>query len=154
LHVLYGLIQDEDLRARMTRAGADVERMEKRMLDDLERVEVLPPGTAMDMSLDARRALNWAATLGYSQERDGSCTDMLGALIRRAPEVDAVFATGGVRALDLLVELIHGPTSRRAPETPHLAVVLVNDNFTTMEFVVEILEKVFELDKEEATRSM
>lgn len=39
-------------------------------------------------------------------------------------------------------------------EPPKYAVMLHNDNYTTMEFVVEVLEKFFQKNKEEAVKVM
>lgn len=41
-----------------------------------------------------------------------------------------------------------------APPPPLYKVLLLNDDFTPMEFVVKVLEGIFHLDREQATRVM
>lgn len=43
---------------------------------------------------------------------------------------------------------------RVAPPPPLYKVLLLNDDFTPMEFVVKVLEGIFHLDREQATRVM
>ena len=43
---------------------------------------------------------------------------------------------------------------RRRPQPPLYRVILLNDDYTPMEFVVEVLEKFFGMDRSTATRVM
>ena len=50
--------------------------------------------------------------------------------------------------------LVVEPAKPKLAKPPLWKVVLLNDDYTPMEFVVEILEVFFKLDKEQATRVM
>lgn len=41
-----------------------------------------------------------------------------------------------------------------AKEAPRYQIVFLNDDFTPMEFVVHVLEDIFKMSREEATRAM
>ncbi len=51
-------------------------------------------------------------------------------------------------------ESISSETDKEVEEPPMYKVMLLNDDYTTMEFVVEILTYVFQKSSEEATRIM
>lgn len=46
------------------------------------------------------------------------------------------------------------PEKARVKPPPLFKVILLNDDYTPMEFVVEILQKFFAMDREQATRIM
>ncbi len=51
-------------------------------------------------------------------------------------------------------ESVESETDREVEEPPMYRVMLLNDDYTTMEFVVEVLVYVFQKSAEEATRIM
>jgi len=51
-------------------------------------------------------------------------------------------------------ESISSETDKEVEEPPMYKVMLLNDDYTTMEFVIEILTYVFQKSSEEATRIM
>ena len=51
-------------------------------------------------------------------------------------------------------ESVKSETDRKVEEPPMYRVLLLNDDYTTMEFVVEVLVYVFQKSAEEATRIM
>ena len=53
-----------------------------------------------------------------------------------------------------LEESVSSETDQEVDEPPMYKVMLLNDDYTTMEFVVEVLEYVFQKSAEEATRIM
>ena len=53
-----------------------------------------------------------------------------------------------------LAEDVRSKTKHRTQEPPQYRVLLHNDNYTTMEFVIEILMVVFNKSVEESTRIM
>jgi ATP-dependent Clp protease adaptor protein ClpS len=50
--------------------------------------------------------------------------------------------------------LVMHETEQRLKRPPLYRVVLLNDDYTPMEFVVEVLERFFQMDRESATRVM
>ena len=51
-------------------------------------------------------------------------------------------------------ESVKSETDRKVEEPPMYRVLLLNDDYTTMEFVIEVLVYVFQKSAEEATRIM
>ena len=51
-------------------------------------------------------------------------------------------------------ESVKSETDRKVEEPPMYLVMLLNDDYTTMEFVIEVLVYVFKKSAEEATRIM
>ncbi len=51
-------------------------------------------------------------------------------------------------------ESVKSETDRKVDEPPMYRVMLLNDDYTTMEFVIEVLVYVFKKSAEEATRIM
>ena len=51
-------------------------------------------------------------------------------------------------------ESVKSETDRKVEEPPMYRVMLLNDDYTTMEFVIEVLVYVFKKSAEEATRIM
>ena len=51
-------------------------------------------------------------------------------------------------------ESVSSETDQEVDEPPMYKVMILNDDYTTMEFVVEVLEYVFQKSAEEATRIM
>ena len=51
-------------------------------------------------------------------------------------------------------ESVSSETDKEVDEPPMYKVMILNDDYTTMEFVVEVLEYVFQKSAEEATRIM
>ncbi len=52
------------------------------------------------------------------------------------------------------VGVIEAPAKPKLKEPPMYKVILLNDDYTPMEFVVEVLQKFFSMDREKATQIM
>jgi ATP-dependent Clp protease adaptor protein ClpS len=143
VHVLYGLVQDETVTGAIAGSGGDPTALEDRVLAALDTGPVTDGGAL----------LGHAAGLAHHHERQASCVDLWAALAGTAAAKlidDADIARGTV-----LFALVHG--SEPALDlalSGDVFVVLRNDNFTTQEFVTEILESVFELPAERARAVM
>jgi ATP-dependent Clp protease adaptor protein ClpS len=59
-----------------------------------------------------------------------------------------------VHTTDLVEESVSSETDQEVDEPPMYKVMLLNDDYTTMEFVVEVLVYVFQKSAEQATQIM
>lgn len=159
LHVLYGLLQDEDVIAAVRTAGGDPDALEDRVLAALAAPAPAPaPAPADDAHDDAhddgQRIIGRAATLAHLAGRLASCTDLWAALaVAHAATLidDSKLDRGAV-----LFALFHGG---REPEVApaddrDVFVVLRNDHYTTQEFVCGVLRDVFALSDAQAKEIM
>jgi ATP-dependent Clp protease adaptor protein ClpS len=150
LHVLYGLLQDEQVATAIQRAGADPSALEDRVLAALDAHRVTP-----DTAREAGWILAYAVAASEDTGRNASCTDLWAAVSRSASEAAGLLDASGVSRVGVLFLLFHG-------EEPEIAeglagdvhVVLRNDHYTTREFVCDVLERVFALPPSEATTRM
>jgi ATP-dependent Clp protease adapter protein ClpS len=150
LHILYGLLQDDDVIAAIRSAGGDPDAIEDRVLAALGRA----PAPAPD--LDNPDDGHWliARAIARRHERQVACAD-LWALLGDFPVTklldDAKLDRGAV-----LFILFHGGPAPDLPPADHrdVFVVLRNDHFTTQELVCRVLREVFELADPEAHATM
>jgi ATP-dependent Clp protease adaptor protein ClpS len=149
-HVLYGLLQDEDFVAAITRLGGDAtvieDRVQVELADQAKFISAEPP--------DMTHLLGHAYHVATHEKRSVTCVD-LWAYASRLPAAQLVRA-GKVTEHELRFTLVHGmpePSTDLADRTD-VHVVLRNDSFTTREFVVQILREVFDLADDEAETRM
>ena len=148
LHMMRGLLQDEEFTAAIERLGGTVATIEDRVLDELDRAPNLAPDEAA-----LRQVLGIAIAMAQHQGRLASCIDIW-AYLARTPAGQLV-ATGGVDPGALLFLLVHGfPEPKELPLAPQVELVLRNDDYTTQEQVVAILRDVFELSAADAQAKM
>jgi len=147
LHVLYGLLQDEDVIAAITTAGGDPDGLEDRVLAALATANA-------EARADGQWIVGHAATIAHRAGRQATCTDLWASLPESYAATlidDAKLARGAV-----LFALFHGG---REPEVTladdrDVFVVLRNDHYTTQQFVCSILCDVFALPEARATAIM
>jgi ATP-dependent Clp protease adaptor protein ClpS len=146
-HVLHGLLQEESFAGAVPRLGLDVDAIERRMFSLLDSLPKAGRG-AGEPTPACLAAIGRALALARSAERSARPADLLASVLRDGPLVDELLAPLGARGLDLLFVLAHGFPERelRIPDAPELGVVIVNDDFTPMELVVEVLVKDLGLD--------
>ena len=150
IHVLYGLLQDEDVIAAITTAGGDPDALEDRVLAALAALADRPD----DGRPDGEWLVGHAATIAQRAGRQASCTDLWAALGDSPAATlidDSKLGRGAV-----LFALFHGG---REPDVAladdrDVFVVLRNDHYTTQQFVCRILRDVFELPEAQATAIM
>lgn len=151
LHILYALVQDAATAEAIARSGGDVGAVEDRVFAALEAppAELEPPD-------EVGEALGLAIAIGRAEDRPGRCADLWAGLTRATPRTAALVEAGGVSAVDVLFTLIHGVAEPQLaePSGQLIALTLRNDPVSTMEGVVEILRRVFELDEDEARERM
>ena len=142
LHVLYGLVQDETFAAALRRLGADPERLDDALLDELARFDGTASSTEPYHADNAPFAIVTARVYARHHGRDATVADVWQALARsRAAELV------GVPPGRVSFALIHGAHEPRAslPGETAVHVILRNDDYTTFEFVMAILCDVFGL---------
>lgn len=145
LHVLYGLLQDEDVTAAITTAGGDPNALEDRVLAAL---------ATANAPADGQWIVGHAATIAHRAGRQASCTDLWASLAESQAATlidDSKLGRGPV-----LFALFHGgrePDITLADDRD-VFVVLRNDHYTTQQFVCSILHDVFALPEAQASALM
>ncbi|HEU4726335.1 MAG TPA: ATP-dependent Clp protease adaptor ClpS [Kofleriaceae bacterium] len=147
LHVLYGLLQDDDVTAAIRTAESDPDALEDRVLAALA-------DPCRELRGDGSWVIGHAATVAHRGGRQASCTDLWAALAE----------TEAARLLDdskldrgaVLFALFHGgrePDIALADDR-EVFIVLRNDHYTTQQFVCSMLRDVFALPEAEAASIM
>lgn len=149
LHLLYAIVQGERVAALIERLGGGEARAAIEAAIDAA-VEKLPPGTDPRA---ANQLLGSALGIAKHHERQMTIVDTLNLLVR-TPH-GALLEAPPVTPHALLFALVHGDEPPDAlPRETHVHVVVRNDDFTTQEFVVEILAQVFDLSEGDAIAKM
>ncbi|HUH03788.1 MAG TPA: ATP-dependent Clp protease adaptor ClpS [Kofleriaceae bacterium] len=153
LYLLYALVQDEGIAGVIRAIGGDVEAIEDRLFRALDE-DVAAPGEDSVRIHDTSRALAWAVFVASRHERGAGCTELWGGLVQTAPDTARLTAEGGADPAEVLFALVHGEVAEPNLMGRDVAVVLVNDDITTQELVVDILREVFGLEPELAAARM
>lgn len=150
IHVLFGLLQDERVAAAVADSGGVVEDIEDRILVALDGSEPAPEGD------DGTNVIAWAAVMASAQSRMATCTDLWAGLMRQGLSAVELLERDGPSAAEVLFALVHGVAEKDVPlpDTESVEILLINDDISTQELVVEILREVFDLDDEAATARM
>ena len=152
LHLLYGLAQDETFVAAIARLGGEAAKLESYAQDELDKRKDPRDDRS---AAEGAHAVGIVLMLARAHGRAATVADLWARLVRTDVAVAAT-AAAGVDAIALLFVLAHGmpEPSTDLPDRTDVHVVLRNDDYTTQEFVVEILREVFELDDQDATTKM
>ena len=163
-HVLYLLVKSP-AGAILDELSADRPHLERELAEYLELIEERPPKTNLapkpDLSCD--RALRLACI--HVMASGGEVVligDLLAALLRDDEAyASLILRAEGLSRVDVLRKMSHGrqkppgiPTAEELPANLPVRVLLHNDPYTTMEFVIEVLEDIFQLPNHQATRLM
>ncbi|MCX5746027.1 MAG: ATP-dependent Clp protease adaptor ClpS [Proteobacteria bacterium] len=145
LHLLYGLLQDDAFVAAIAAVGGDAAAIEHRVLDDLDALVQAPDLARRETPDNAAFAVVMARLYARHHGRPVTCADLWHAIARTTAA--SLVQAGEADPGKLAFVLVHGPSEPRstlAGETA-VAIVLRNDDYTTAEFVVELLRDVFQL---------
>lgn len=153
LYLLYALVQDEKIADVIRGVGGDVDAIEDRLFRALDE-DVAAPGEDAARVHETSRALAWAVFVASRHERGAGCTELWGGLVQTSPATVRLVAEGGADPAEVLFALVHGEVTEPELMGRDAAVVLVNDDITTQELVVEILSEVFALEPELAAARM
>jgi ATP-dependent Clp protease adapter protein ClpS/Zn-dependent protease len=162
-HVLAALARDAAGAAFLGSCGVDVVHLDSAMAASLEQLDSTDrragpktPGFDQTLGRVLLRALRATAHRSQSRLETG---DVLASLLAE-PKLPAtvLLAAEGLSRIRVLRVLSHGTPDFSPGETGspsgRAAVVLHNDDYTTMEFVVEILEQVLGIARAEAEAVM
>jgi ATP-dependent Clp protease adapter protein ClpS len=166
-HLLLAVIDDPDAAVVMRGCNLDLEAARQRFTASLaDRAETpLAEGADTTPSAAFQRIIQRAVIHVQSAKGGGlvTGTDVLVAAFAEPPAAELLQALGFTR-YDAISYISHGAAEgdqgraghEDAAEKPgSLAEVrLLNDDYTPMEFVVHVLERVFNMDRETATRIM
>lgn len=148
VHLLYGLLQDEDVTGAVRSSGGDPDALEDRVLAALDEP---PPMTEAEAT---ERVIGYAR--GTAREAGGrpSCVNLWAGL-GFSPQVGALCEAAGVDRLGALFRLFHGEVPAPVDDARgSLGIVLRNDDFTTKEFVAQLFEQVFGMPAADAIARM
>jgi ATP-dependent Clp protease adaptor protein ClpS len=152
LHVVYGLLQDEDFVAAIVKLGGDPEAIEGAVHAELDRFGPTPAAGAIDPH-EGSMIFGRASVIAQHNGRPVSATDLWNCLARSP--AGKIVEPGALVPGALLFLLTHGLIAPpEIPDATAVHIVLRNDDYTTRDFVVAILREVFELPEPEAVALM
>jgi ATP-dependent Clp protease adapter protein ClpS/nucleotide-binding universal stress UspA family protein len=177
-HLLLALIDDPDAAEVMGACGVDLDKLRERVTWWLpDRKEGVAVDGAAELSADVKAILQRAVTHAISAGRDVvTGADVLVQILDESPS--QFLLEQGMTQIDAKMYISHGiakpPASAQSDGAPShgtspgiskespgpadqpamFRVLVLNDDFTPMEFVVHVLERIFDQNRETATRTM
>lgn len=150
LHLLYGLLQVEAITDALRGTGANTDELEDRVLGELASGS----DQQLVMSDDAQLVLARALAGAHAHGRKASVTDLWAHLLRS--EVATLFTAHAIDGIGALQRLVHAMPlpALEASGTSDVHIVIRNDDYTTCEFVTDLLVRVFGLPAEAANTAM
>ncbi len=166
-HLVLALIDDPDAAAVMRGCNVDLDAARQRITASFaERAETpLDAGTDPAPSTAVQQIIQRAVIHVQQSAKDGgqvTGADVLVAAFAESPGAELLRGLGFTR-YDAVSYLSHGTPgrdqadeegARQMPPGSRAEVRLLNDDYTPMEFVVEVIERTFAHDREAATRLM
>ncbi len=144
LHLVYALAQAEPVIAAIEKLGGSPPAVEAAIEESLGK---------LDPHSDPRYTKQLlGSALGHAKHHDRkmTCTDILGLLVRE--HLAGALDVAPISAYELLFTLVHGmsqpPTTLTGETAVH--VIIRNDDFTTHDFVADLLRTVYELSDADA----
>ena len=173
-HLLLALTDDADAAAVLRACNVDLEKLRRSLVSFIDselakfetgRSENSKPSAAF------QRVVQRAVTHVQSIEREQvtGANMLVSILTERGSQASAALEEQAMTRYDATLYICHGiskavrPSPRRAEAAPRnlsetnavqTKVLLLNDDYTPMEFVVHVLERIFEKDRETAARIM
>lgn len=164
-HLLLALTDDADAARVMQACDVDLDRLRQALSSsrpgEAATGDDEPPVADADVQAIVRRAVAHQQSLGSTCEI--GTTHLLAAMLTGEPSdpVIALLRDHGMTRLDALRLISHGlrkgaamPAAEEPAAGDMLAAKILNDDYTPMEFVVHVLEQVFEHDHNMAVSTM
>jgi ATP-dependent Clp protease adapter protein ClpS len=166
-HLLLALVDDPDAAAVLRGCNVDLDAARQRITAAFtEHAETPQEGADATPSAAFQRIVQRAVVHVQSAKDDGQVTgaDVLVAAFAEPPAAELLQALGLTR-YEAVSYISHGSAGRdqdraadegaaQMPRGSRAEVRLLNDDYTPMEFVVEVLARTFAHDQEAATRLM
>jgi ATP-dependent Clp protease adapter protein ClpS len=173
-HLLLALADDTDAVAVFRACNVDLEKLRRNLVSFVDselaksetgRSENSKPSAAFQRVV--QRAVVHAQSVGREQVTGANV--LVAVLSERESQASAALEEQGMTRYDATLYVCHGfgkadrlsprraeAAPRELPKTPAVRakVLLLNDDYTPMQFVVDVLERVFEKDHETAKRIM
>jgi ATP-dependent Clp protease adapter protein ClpS len=174
-HLLLSLIDDPDTAAVLVACNIDLEKLRYDLMAYIEsELEKFTPTGSYDSQPMAglQRVVERAAIYVQSSGREEvtGANALVAILAEHESQAAAALKEQGMTRYDTTLYISHGITKEhrlsRDQDDPGLLtvsdnppgllarVLLLNDDYTPMEFVMHVLERVFDKDREAATRIM
>ena len=148
VHVLYGLVQDETITTALRHAGHDPDALEDRVLDAISMM-----GISHEILGEPDHVYGAAAHAAYVHGRKISVRDLWANLA--GSKADGILEDAGISHVAILFKLCHGSEPAiDGGSTADVHVVLRNDDYTTREFVCDVLERIFAFEPDDANVRM
>jgi ATP-dependent Clp protease adaptor protein ClpS len=155
-HLLLALVESESVSAAIQSSGGEPSAVEDRVFTALEGAG--DEALLYTMRLDpAAAAIELAAALARHHGRSASSADLWFALMRPGLGLSELVSAAGVDPTAVLFVLAHGAAERAgldATDDAEIELVLVNDDFSPQQLVVEVLREGLGLPEDEAHRLM
>jgi ATP-dependent Clp protease adapter protein ClpS len=155
-HLLLAILETPSAVRLLQASGARLDDLRKTLTDHLA---AQTPQFATDEEVDTQPTIAFQRTIQRAILRVQSSgkTQVLGSDV-----LSAILLEKKSHAAQLLkhqgieqnASSVVQPTDQAADASPDVQVVLHNDDFTPMEFVVQVLERFFGMNREEATEAM
>jgi ATP-dependent Clp protease adapter protein ClpS len=156
--LLLCIVRSDEGKQILGACGADVVEMAGELVDYLELLERKPKrGIMIDAAVE-----HTVQRAAIAMQAAGKKSVGVGAVLARFFALTDAYATmllgaAGIERVDLLRYLSHGTTNVKPVdpgESRWLRVRLFNDDYTTMEVVVDVLTQIFHLSADKAAKVM
>ncbi len=157
-HLLLVMVRAEESAVVLRACGADPTELERELEEYLELIEAQRTSPAIfDRGAEEtlRRAMMRALAAGRPELRVWQA--LVEIPVAKESYAAMLIHAAGIERLDLLRYVSHGamrPEAAMPPSAARLHLRLHNDNYTTMEFVVEVLGKILDLPADQAQETM
>jgi ATP-dependent Clp protease ATP-binding subunit ClpA len=163
-HLLLALLDHSTIADILRSCGADMDALRTGLTEQVTRET---PRVAAHQEVDTQPTLGFQRVLQRAilhvqatGKKEVNAANVLVALLGdKDSHAVSLLQQQGVNRLDVVTAISHGVVSAPAPDADPAAagdvqVVIYNDDYTPMEFVVGVLERFFDMSREDAAETM
>jgi ATP-dependent Clp protease ATP-binding subunit ClpA len=164
-HLLLALLDNPSAAEVLRGCGANMSKLRK---DVIQRIAEDTPLVDTDREVDTQPTLGFQRVIQRailrsqaSGKKEVNGADVLVAIFgEKDSQAVQLLAQHGIARFEVVFYRTHGvaPTSpsheAAVPDAADLQVVLYNDDYTPMQFVVDVLQKFFSMSRDDATETM